>query len=112
MIRANQEGGRIEFFRMNPDPFLRNTFWTVSIGTTFQWLTSLGIHPGAVQRFVALPTYGKAQKAAIFFVFGMGVVKILTSVVGMLIYSIASTLSLLTTAIFIRANGDLKRKYE
>ncbi|CAH1726372.1 unnamed protein product [Aphis gossypii] len=86
-IRANQEGGRIEFFKMNPDPFLRHTFWTVTIGTTFQWLTSLGIHPGAVQRFVALPTYGKARKAAFFFVFGMGVVKILTGAIGMLIYA-------------------------
>jgi len=73
--------------RMNPDPFLRHTFWTVTIGTTFQWLTSLGIHPGAVQRFVALPTYGKARKAAFFFVFGMGVVKILTGAIGMLIYA-------------------------
>ncbi|XP_060833760.1 sodium-coupled monocarboxylate transporter 1-like [Rhopalosiphum padi] len=87
MIRANQEGDRIEFFKMNPDPFLRHTFWTVTIGTTFQWLTSLGIHPGAVQRFVALPTYGKARKAAIFFVFGMGVVKIMTGAIGMLIYA-------------------------
>ncbi|XP_001948596.2 sodium-coupled monocarboxylate transporter 1 [Acyrthosiphon pisum] len=87
MIRANQEGGRIEFFKMDPNPFLRNTFWTVSIGTTFQWLASLGIHPGAVQRFVALPTYAKARKAAIFFVLGMAVVKLLTGAIGMLIYA-------------------------
>ncbi|CAI6360553.1 unnamed protein product [Macrosiphum euphorbiae] len=87
MIRANQEGGRIEFFKMDPNPFLRNTFWTVSIGTTFQWLASLGIHPGAVQRFIALPTYAKAQKAAIFFVLGMAVVKLLTGSIGMLIYA-------------------------
>lgn len=87
MIRANQEGGRIEFFKMDPNPFLRNTFWTVSIGTTFQWLAALGIHPGAVQRFVALPTYAKARKAAIFFVLGMAVVKLLTGAIGMLIYA-------------------------
>lgn len=73
--------------RMDPNPFLRNTFWTVSIGTTFQWLASLGIHPGAVQRFVALPTYAKARKAAIFFVLGMAVVKLLTGSIGMLIYA-------------------------
>ncbi|KAL4085013.1 hypothetical protein QTP88_027860 [Uroleucon formosanum] len=87
MIRANQEGGRIEFFKMDPNPFLRNTFWTVSIGTTFQWLAGLGIHPGAVQRFVALPTYSKARKAAIFFILGMAVVKLLTGTIGMLIYA-------------------------
>ncbi|VVC39883.1 Sodium/solute symporter [Cinara cedri] len=87
MIRDNQEGGRIEFFKMDPDPFLRNTFWTVSIGTTFAWITQLGIHPGAVQRFVALPTYNKARKSLIYFVLGMGVVKLLTGTIGMLIYS-------------------------
>lgn len=72
---------------MDPNPFLRNTFWTVTIGTTFQWLSALGIHPGAVQRFIALPTHGKARKAAIWFVFGIGIVKILTGAIGMLIYT-------------------------
>lgn len=72
---------------MDPDPFLRHTFWTVGVGTIFAWLTQLGIHPGAVQRFVALPSYNKAKKALIYFVLGMGVVKILTGTVGMLIYA-------------------------
>lgn len=72
---------------MNPDPFLRNTFWTVSIGMTFAWVSALGIHPGAVQRFVALPSYYKARKSLIYFVIGMGVVKILTGSIGMLIYT-------------------------
>lgn len=72
---------------MDPDPFLRNTFWTVSIGTTFSWINSLGIHPGAVQRFVALPTHSKAKKALIYFVLGMAVVKILTGTIGMLVYT-------------------------
>lgn len=75
------------FFRMDPNPFLRHTFWTVGIGMTFSWLTQLGIHPGAIQRFVALPTYGKAKKSLIYFILGMGVVKILTGTVGMLIYA-------------------------
>ncbi|XP_015365034.1 PREDICTED: sodium-coupled monocarboxylate transporter 1-like [Diuraphis noxia] len=87
VFRSNQEGDRIEFFKMDPNPFLRNTFWTVTVGTTFQWLASLGIHPGAVQRFVALPTYSKARSAAIWFVFGMAVVKVLTGAIGMLIYT-------------------------
>lgn len=87
VIKANQEGGRIEFFKMDPNPFLRNTFWTVTIGTTFQWLSALGIHPGAVQRFVALPTHGKARKAAVWFVLGICIVKILTGAIGMLIYT-------------------------
>lgn len=72
---------------MDPDPFMRDTFWTVSIGTILSWINSLGIHPGAVQRFVALPTLKKAQSAMVYFGLGMGVVKILTGLVGMLIYA-------------------------
>lgn len=72
---------------MDPDPFLRNTFWTVSIGTTFSWVHNLGMHPGAVQRFVALPTYNKARKALIYFILGMGVVKFFTGAIGMLVYT-------------------------
>lgn len=72
---------------MDLNPFLRNTFWTVSIGTIFQWIAQLGIHPGAVQRFVALPTYNKARSSLIYFVLGMAVVKILTGTVGMLMYT-------------------------
>lgn len=72
---------------MNPDPFLRHTFWTVSIGTIFSWITSLGIHPGAVQRFIALPTYNKARKSLIYFVLGIAVVKLFTGTIGMLIFT-------------------------
>lgn len=75
------------FSRMDPDPFLRSTFWTVGIGTIFQWIPQLGMHPGAVQRFVALPTYKKARNSLIYFLIGIAVVKILTGAIGMLIYT-------------------------
>lgn len=72
---------------MDPDPFLRSSFWTVSVGLTLFWISTLGIHPGAVQRFVALPTFKKAQNAMIYYLIGMSVVLVLTGIVGMLIYS-------------------------
>lgn len=93
---ARSRGRRVFFFSkshlivfssMDPDPFMRDTFWTVSVGTVLSWINSLGIHPGAVQRFVALPTLKKAQSAMVYFGLGMGVVKVLTGLVGMLIYA-------------------------
>lgn len=72
---------------MNPDPFLRNSFWTVSIGITLFWICDLGIHPGAIQRFVALPTYKNAQKSLIYYLIGIGVLQMLSGVVGLLIYT-------------------------
>lgn len=72
---------------MDPNPFLRNSFWTVSIGTMFSWINYIGIHPGTVQRFVALPTYKKARNALLYFAVGLTVVKLLTCSIGLLIYA-------------------------
>lgn len=72
---------------MDPNPFLRNSFWTITIGTTFLWTSGFSIHPGVVQRFVALPTYGKARTALIYFIVGLCVVKALTGIIGMLLYA-------------------------
>lgn len=72
---------------MNPDPFLRSSFWTASIGLPLYWLCDLGIHPGAVQRFVALPTYKKARNALIYYLFGIGVFQLLSGLLGILIYT-------------------------
>lgn len=46
---------------MDLDPFARNTFWTVAVGTSFTWLAQLGVHPGAIQRFIAVPTHAAAR---------------------------------------------------
>lgn len=72
---------------MDPDPFLRNSFWSVSVGMTFGWLSSLSIHPGTVQRFVALPTYGKAKAALIYFLIGIATVIVMAGSLGMLMYT-------------------------
>lgn len=72
---------------MDPNPFLRNTFWTVFFGTLINYITNLGIQAGAVQRFIALPTQNKARKALIYFILGVGVIKLLTGAVGMLVYA-------------------------
>nr|CAD7402664.1 unnamed protein product [Timema cristinae] len=54
-------GGRIEFFDWDPSPFQRNTVWTIFIGTTFNWLSTLGVSQGMVQKFVALPNIRSAK---------------------------------------------------
>lgn len=74
-------------FRMDPNPFLRNTFWTVFFGQLVNNLTNLGIQAGAVQRFISLPTRNKARKSLIYFIIGLGVLTLLTGAVGMLMYA-------------------------
>lgn len=89
---------------MDLNPFLRNTFWTVGSGMLLSSITHLGIHPGAVQRFVSLPSYKKARNSLIFFSLGMGVVKLLTGMTGLLIYATYKDCdpSLANVSVFLR----------
>lgn len=46
---------------MNPSLFERNTFWTTVVGYFFQWLSSISVHPGVLQRQITVPNYRKSQ---------------------------------------------------
>lgn len=72
---------------MDPNPFLRHSFWTISIGLTFNWIMYLGVHPGAVQRFVSLPTFNQARKVLIYFVIGITLILSMTGTIGLIIYA-------------------------
>ncbi|XP_075224865.1 sodium-coupled monocarboxylate transporter 1-like isoform X2 [Lycorma delicatula] len=87
VFKVNSEGHRLELFNMDPDPFARNTFWTVTVGFSVLWISYLAIHPGAIQRFTAVPTYNDAVKVIWWFAFGMVVIKTTTVGVGLLIYT-------------------------
>ncbi|XP_046660284.1 sodium-coupled monocarboxylate transporter 1-like isoform X2 [Homalodisca vitripennis] len=54
--RINEQGSRLEIFNMDPDPFARNTFLTVTIGSAFFFLTNIVANPGTVQRFLSVPS--------------------------------------------------------
>jgi len=87
ILRINSEGHRLELFIMDPNPFERNTFWTVFLGSVFFWLAQIAVHPGAVQRFIAVSTY-KEAKAVMFWSFiGFFVIKGLVVTVGLLLYA-------------------------
>ncbi|KAJ4433275.1 hypothetical protein ANN_15534 [Periplaneta americana] len=57
----NYEGGRIRFFEFNPSPFERMTFWIAIIGNTFFMFGSVTLNQAMIQRYLSLPTYGKAR---------------------------------------------------
>lgn len=87
VLRANWEGHRLEMFNMDPNPFARNTFWTVTVGSTFTWLSHLGVHPGAVQRFIAVPTHRAATAVMLWSAVGFTIIKTLAVFVGLLVYA-------------------------
>jgi len=59
----NQNYGRINFFDFNPDPRVRNTFWSLTIGSTMTVLPVWGITQYFVQRYLAVKTLKDAKRA-------------------------------------------------
>src|SRR5690242_12198544 len=47
---------------MDPNPFLRHTFWTVSIGWTVSWMNVYGFNQAMVQRYLSICSLKKAKQ--------------------------------------------------
>ncbi|XP_069691678.1 sodium-coupled monocarboxylate transporter 1-like [Periplaneta americana] len=104
MWQRNLEGDRIEFFNMDPNPFVRNTFWTVTIGMTFTWLTHCGVNQGMMQRFLALPNLSHARWALLIFCVGICWCKSVSCLTGLLIHAQYHDCDPLTTKTINRAD--------
>lgn len=100
----------MKFYRsVDPNPFLRSTFWMVSMvsflislltnslefnhiireiqGLTTMWISNVGITPECVQRFVAIPELKDAKKACWIFGVGHIAIKLFAVYNGLLIFA-------------------------
>ncbi|XP_049829721.1 sodium-coupled monocarboxylate transporter 1-like isoform X1 [Schistocerca gregaria] len=85
--QAASEGGRADFFVMTPDPFVRNSFWTVVVGATVSWVGGIAVHQGMVQKFLSLPNMRAARKSLAGFTFGMILIHLISIFCGFLLYA-------------------------
>ncbi|XP_034947358.1 putative sodium-dependent multivitamin transporter [Chelonus insularis] len=58
-----QEGGRLNFFNFDFDPTVRHTWWSLTIGGTFFFLSLFACNQVQVQRMLTAKTIGDARKA-------------------------------------------------
>lgn len=72
---------------MDPSPFVRSSFWTVSIGLTTLWISNLGVNPTCIQRFLAVPDIKFARKSVWIFVAGLIFIKGASCFVGLIMYA-------------------------
>lgn len=49
------------YYRLDPDPFVRHTFWTLAFGGVFMMLSLYGVNQAQVQRYLS----SRSEKAAI-----------------------------------------------
>ncbi|XP_066595799.1 sodium-coupled monocarboxylate transporter 1-like [Prorops nasuta] len=85
--RISDEGGRLVFFNVDPSPFVRVSFWGITISTTFNWLGHTGVNQGAIQRFLSVPKEAQAKTAIILSGIGFILVNVASILTGLIIYS-------------------------
>ncbi|XP_012277365.1 sodium-coupled monocarboxylate transporter 2 [Orussus abietinus] len=85
--RVAGEGSRLEFWNMNPSPFVRNSFWGMSVGMVLTWTSSLGVTQGSMQRFLSVPTVKDARKALAVMAVGLVVIKWTSIFTGLAMYT-------------------------
>ncbi|KAF0289564.1 putative sodium-dependent multivitamin transporter [Amphibalanus amphitrite] len=61
--RVAEEGGRIEFFNISPDPTERHTVWSLGLGGVFIYLSLYAVNQAQVQRLLSVGSLRRAQLA-------------------------------------------------
>lgn len=86
----NEHFNRTTFFDFNPDPKVRNTFWTLTIGGAFTAMPVWTVSQTAVQRFLAIRTLKDAKRAVWMNVPGLIVIVTLCCLDGLVIFAVYS----------------------
>lgn len=86
--KINKEFGRLDFFDFNPDPKVRNTFWTLTLGGAFTAMPVWTVSQSAVQRFLAIRTYRDAKTAVWLNVPGLIIIVTLCFLDGLVIFAV------------------------
>ncbi|XP_014671170.1 PREDICTED: sodium-coupled monocarboxylate transporter 1-like [Priapulus caudatus] len=63
VFRISDEGGRLIFFNMDPDPTTRTTFWSMIIGGAFVCLSAYATNQATVQRYMSIKNTKRANYA-------------------------------------------------
>ncbi|XP_031566421.1 sodium-dependent multivitamin transporter-like [Actinia tenebrosa] len=88
--RINKEFGRMKFFDFNPDPKVRNTFWTLTLGGALTAMPVWTVSQTAVQRFLSVPNTKAARRVVWLNVPGLMVIVTLCCLDGLVIFAVYS----------------------
>ncbi|XP_012565084.2 sodium-coupled monocarboxylate transporter 1 isoform X1 [Hydra vulgaris] len=88
LINIAKKGERMTLFDFNPDPTVRNTFWTLTIGGTFSGLSAWTVSQPTVQRFQAAKSIAEAKRALLMNMPGLIFIVLLCAMDGLIIYAV------------------------
>ena len=90
LIRINYEGGRLNFFVFDTNPFIRQSFWSLFIGMFVYFLTFYCIDQQMVQRFAAAKNIRTAQNALLLNIPGVFLLISMCCIPGLIVYAVYS----------------------
>ncbi|XP_036976770.1 sodium-coupled monocarboxylate transporter 1 isoform X2 [Acanthopagrus latus] len=88
IISDSQEGGRLNFWDFDTNPLRRHTFWTISIGGTFVWVSIYGINQAQVQRYISCKSIIHAKLSLYINLLGLLSILLCSVFAGMCLFSV------------------------
>nr|XP_061809540.1 sodium-coupled monocarboxylate transporter 1-like [Nerophis lumbriciformis] len=88
IISDSQHGRRLDFWDFDPNPLKRHTFWTVTFGGTFVWVSIYGINQAQVQRYISCKSIIHAKLSLFINLVGLWCILLSSVFAGMCLYSV------------------------
>ncbi|GLD48496.1 sodium-coupled monocarboxylate transporter 1 isoform X1 [Lates japonicus] len=88
IISDSERGGRLNFWDFDTNPLRRHTFWTVTIGGAFVWVSIYGINQAQVQRYISCKSIGHARASLYINLLGLWSILLCSVFAGMCLYSV------------------------
>lgn len=97
VLQIANEGGRIQFFRMDFNPLIRHTFWSVQTQGFYAMMSWIGINQATYQRFASVSTLAMSRRLCVFFIVGLYVLWLTFFTSGIVAYATYSDCDPLTS---------------
>ncbi|XP_038143131.1 sodium-coupled monocarboxylate transporter 1 isoform X1 [Cyprinodon tularosa] len=99
IISDSQHGGRLNLTDFDPNPLRRHTFWTLSVGGTFIWLSVYGINQAQVQRYISCKTMTHARLSLYINLLGLWSISLSSVFAGLCLFSVYKSCDPWTTGL-------------
>ncbi|KAF7667565.1 hypothetical protein LDENG_00057160 [Lucifuga dentata] len=88
IISDAEQGGRLNLWDFDVNPLRRHTFWTVTIGGVFVWISIYGINQAQVQRYISCKSITHARLSLYINLLGLWSILLSSVFAGMCLYSV------------------------
>ncbi|XP_029318235.1 sodium-coupled monocarboxylate transporter 1 [Cottoperca gobio] len=88
IISDSQQGGRLNFWDFDTNPLRRHTFWTITVGGAFVWISIYGINQAQVQRYISCKSITHARLSLYINLLGLCFILLCSVFAGMCLFSV------------------------